>query len=97
MAIFSQQNEQTSIDFRKYSTERPNRCVPHQLPKEIEHKISTFMKAVRLNTGSIDMVVTPTLEYVFLEVNPIGQYGMTSFPCNYNLDFKIAEFLCKTK
>ena len=97
MAIFSQQNEQTSIDFRKYSTERPNRCVPYQLPKEIEHKISTFMKAVRLNTGSIDMVVTPTLEYVFLEVNPIGQYGMTSFPCNYNLDFKIAEFLCKTK
>jgi ATP-GRASP peptide maturase of grasp-with-spasm system len=96
MAIFSQQNEQTSTDFRKYSTDRPNRNVPYNLPSEIEDKILIFMKSVRLNTGSIDMVVTPSFDYVFLEVNPIGQYGMTSYPCNYNLDFKIAEYLCKT-
>jgi hypothetical protein len=30
---------------------------------------------------------------VFLEVNPTGQYGMVSDPCNYYLDKKIAEYL----
>jgi hypothetical protein len=32
-------------------------------------------------------------EYVFLEVNPIGQFGMVSAPCNYNLEKKIAQYL----
>jgi hypothetical protein len=54
------------------------------------------MKQLNLNTGSIDMAVNTENEYVFFEVNPIGQYGMTSVPCNYNLDKKIAEYLINT-
>lgn len=96
MAIFSQLDAQTSSDFRKYSFKNPNRTVPYQLPKQVERKLSKFMKQCKLNTGSIDMIVTTENEYVFLEVNPIGQYGMTSQPCNYNLDFKIAKYLCPT-
>ncbi|MFA8299547.1 MAG: grasp-with-spasm system ATP-grasp peptide maturase [Hyphomicrobiales bacterium] len=93
MAIFSQEDEQTKVDFRKYNREKPNRTVPYQLPSSIENKLKAFMDKMQLNTGSIDMIVTPELEYVFLEVNPCGQYGMTSIPCNYYLDEKIADFL----
>lgn len=93
MAIFSQGNDQTKTDFRNYDQKRPNRNVPFQLPDIIERKLSLFMKLSKLNSGSIDMLVTRDNEYVFLEVNPIGQFGMTSFPCNYYLEKRIAEFL----
>ena len=34
-----------------------------------------------LNTGSIDLIKTKSGDYVFLEVNPVGQFSMVSFPC----------------
>lgn len=95
MAIFSQLNSNTIIDFRNYDTKYPNRNVPYLLPKKIEIKVLKFMKAVRLNTGSIDFIVNENGEHIFLEVNPIGQFGMVSYPCNYNLEKIIAEYFLK--
>ena len=95
MAIFSQLDEQTKIDFRRYNFKKPNRCVPFILPENIAFLIDKFMKTIDLNTGSIDIVVTKDGRYVFLEVNPVGQFGMVSFPCNYYLEEKVAEYLTK--
>jgi len=93
MAIFSQRDRQTSIDFRNYNTIKPNRRVPFNLPNDVKIKLTKLMSKLSLDTGSIDMIVTPDNEYVFLEVNPVGQFSMTSFPCNYNLEKKIAKYL----
>lgn len=93
MAIFSQENDQTKVDFRRYDFLNPNRNVTFKLPKQIEKKIIKFMKIANLNSGSIDMVLTPKNEYVFLEVNPIGQFGFVSSSCNYHLEKEIAENL----
>ena len=51
------------------------------------------MKHLGLNTGSIDMIVTPEREYVFLEVNPAGNIEMVSKNCNYPIEQEIANFL----
>lgn len=97
MAIFSQRNSKTQIDFRHYDKQVPNRMVPYQLPESIKTKIQKLMRQLDLNTGSLDLIVEKeTKSYYFLEVNPIGQFGMVSKPCNYNLEKKIALFL-KTK
>jgi ATP-GRASP peptide maturase of grasp-with-spasm system len=93
MAMLSQKDEQTKIDFRVYNDVKPNRRVPFNLPSSIKNKLNLLMIKLGYDTGSIDMIVTPDNEYVFLEVNPVGQFGMTSFPCNYNLEKKIAEYL----
>lgn len=93
MAIFSQSDRKTQIDFRNYNDEKPNRMVPYNLPKEIENKIDSFMKKMKLRTGSIDMILTKENEYVFLEVNPVGQYGFVSGHCNYPLDSMIFKYL----
>ena len=93
MAIFSQLDDQTNVDFRKYNKKVNNRNVPYKLPDILEEKISLLMSDLRLNTGSIDIIKTKNGRFVFLEVNPVGQYGMTSIPCNYHLDKKIAEYL----
>lgn len=93
MAIFSQQDAKTAIDFRNYNYKYPNRTVSFKLPQVIEQKLDRLMKKLSLNCGSIDMIVSTKNEFVFLEINPIGQFGMTSRPCNYNLEKDIADFL----
>lgn len=93
MAIFSQTNKQTEVDFRKYSESKPNRNEPFKLPVEIEEKLDNLFREIGLNTGSVDFIVDKNDDYVFLEINPVGQYGMTSEPCNYNLDDIIAKYL----
>ena len=52
-----------------------------------------LMHDLELNTGSIDLVLGQDGKYYFLEVNPCGQYRMTSDPCNYYLDKLIAKTL----
>lgn len=93
MAIFSQLDSQTSIDFRRYNYSRPNRNIPFRLEPEIEEKLLKMIGRCQLNTGSIDMILTQNGEYKFLEINPVGQFGMVSIPCNYQIEKKIAEYL----
>lgn len=93
MAIFSQEDQQTEVDFRNYNFEKPNRTVPFLLPIDLQEKLIQLMKNLHLKSGSIDMVLTEEGDYVFLEVNPVGQFGMVSSPCNYELSKLIAETL----
>jgi ATP-GRASP peptide maturase of grasp-with-spasm system len=95
MAIFSQRDSKTQVDFRKYNKKDPNRTVPYKLPISVEKKIVKLMKTLNLNTGSIDLLKSVNGKYYFLEVNPVGQFGMVSSPCNYNLDYEIASYLIK--
>lgn len=93
MAIFSQGDNQTETDFRKYNNDKPNRNVPFQLPAIVEERLDKLMNRMELESGSIDMIVTKDKDYVFLEVNPVGQFGMVSEPCNYYLERRIAKYL----
>ncbi|PCI92537.1 MAG: hypothetical protein COB15_17485 [Flavobacteriales bacterium] len=89
MAIISQQNSKTQVDFRNYDEENPNRNIPYQLPENIELKIIKLMKSLDLVTGSIDLILTTDNEYVFLEVNPFGQY----LPVDYLLGDEISKLI----
>jgi ATP-GRASP peptide maturase of grasp-with-spasm system len=93
MAIFSQNDNQTEVDFRNYIEEKPNRNVPYILPDLIQEKLASLMKKFNLNTGSIDIIKSKQGKYIFLEINPIGQFGMVSRPCNYPIEKEIAKFL----
>ncbi|MGH9762966.1 MAG: hypothetical protein ACREAC_19250, partial [Blastocatellia bacterium] len=71
------------------------RTVPYRLSCDLESRLAALMKAVNLDTGSIDMVRTVDGRFVFLEVNPVGQFGMVSQPCNYYLERKLAKALAE--
>ncbi len=90
MAMFTQSKESTKSDFRKYDYSNPTRSVPFNLPSEVCEKLIAFMDAFDLNCGSIDLIRTDEGKYYFLEVNPTGQFGMVSYPCNYYLEEKVA-------
>ncbi len=93
IAIFSQQNEKTKVDFRNYDAVKPNRLVPFTIAPVLAKKIDAFMKLSGLNCGSLDFIYTPEGEFYFLEVNPIGQFQQVSIPGNYYLEKIIAEKL----
>lgn len=97
MAIFSQSNEKTQVDFRHYGLDKPNRNVPFKMPLELKNKIIKLMEANRLNSGSLDFIYSVDKKFYFLEINPIGQFGMTSYPCNYFLEQLIANKLKKNE
>ncbi|MCR4334117.1 MAG: hypothetical protein NUV47_00055 [Patescibacteria group bacterium] len=91
-AIHSQDSERTKNDWRRYDFDK----VKHEswtLPKEIETKIFTFMNRCHLSFGAIDMILTPNDEYVFLEVNPSGQYIWIENLTNFSISRAIAETL----
>lgn len=89
-AIFSQLDQQTKVDFRNYNFKQPNRMIPYVLPLNIEKKFRQLMLRLNLNTGSLDIIKSTDGKYYFLEINPSGQFGMISRPCNFNLEQKIA-------
>ena len=85
MAIFSQLDSQTSVDFRHYNMEKPNRNVPYQLSKETENKLKKLFKLLGYASGSADIIRGKDGKDYFLEINPVGQFGMVSHPCRYYL------------
>lgn len=97
MAIFSQLDEMTKIDYRNYNIKKPNRCVPYSLSATLKKQLEGFIEKSKLNTGSIDIIVTKSDEFYFLEVNPSGQFGDLSYNCNYNIEKKIANYLSHGK
>lgn len=92
MAIFSQSNEKTRIDFRNYDMNKPNRMVPFLLPEEIEAKLREILDYLSLDTGSFDLIYGLDGEYYFLEVNPVGQFDFLSGMCNYNIEKIISNY-----
>ena len=93
MAILSQNDTKTAVDYRNYNREKPNRNIPVLLPGGIKEKVLRFIELSELSTGSIDIIVSEKGEYVFLEVNPQGQLDWVSKNCNYYIEKDIAEYL----
>lgn len=47
---------------------------PHTLPPQVESMLLQLMRQLGLEYGAIDMRLTPEGDYVFLEINPAGQF-----------------------
>jgi hypothetical protein len=71
--IHSQQTNHTRVDWRRYDHHQtPYR--EHQLPRDVAQRCVQLVESLGLCYGAIDMVLTPDGRYVFLEINPNGQY-----------------------
>jgi hypothetical protein len=77
-AIYSQDQPETRVDFRRWALLPPEKDIKHtmfDLPPAIRTNLLTLMDKLGLVFGCVDMILTPTGQYVFLEVNPSGQWG----------------------
>ncbi len=67
----------------------------YKLPSALEKKLQRFMKKMGLNFGAIDLVRGTDGEYYFLEVNPVGEWGMLEKFLGLPISEAIAQHLIK--
>ncbi len=98
-ALDASKYEKMTVDWRRAT---PNTCPdicewePHNLPLEISMRLNYFMTIIGLTFGALDFIQTPSGEYVFLEINPVGEWGMLERDLNYPISDAIAEALVST-
>lgn len=71
--IHSQHTHHTRHDWRRYDLSHTPHF-PHALPPEVRERCVRLVERLELCYGAIDMILTPEGRYVFLEINPSGQY-----------------------
>jgi len=93
--IHSQQDEETSLDWRRKPklNDFDVKMEPITLPSNIEWQIYGYMQALNLQFGCIDMIVTPDGDYIFLEINPNGQWYFVQLKTELQIAQAIAELL----
>jgi glutathione synthase/RimK-type ligase-like ATP-grasp enzyme len=92
VSIDSQSDPSAVIDWRK--TENP--LLPHapiELPGELQRSLLELMSRLSLTYGAIDLVLTPDGRYVFLEINPNGQWLWIDEMLSLGISHSIAEWL----
>ena len=92
VAIDSQSDPAASVDWRR--TDNPD--LPHsvhKLPPRLEETCLEYVAALGLKYGAIDLVLTPEGEYVFLEVNPNGQWVWVEDKLGLPVSESIASWL----
>ncbi|MBD6615597.1 MvdC family ATP-grasp ribosomal peptide maturase [Komarekiella sp. 'clone 1'] len=79
-------------DWRRAKSED---CVwqTHELPTDVVDCLNAFMARFGLVFGALDLIQTPSGEYVFLEVNPTGEWGMLERDLGYPISEAIANTL----
>src|SRR5690242_8081458 len=91
-AINSQASRLTRHDWRHYDNDRAT-YAQHTLPSAIETLCVRLVQNLHLTFGAIDMVLTPAGEYVFLEINPSGQWSWIETLTGLPIGTAIAELL----
>lgn len=81
------------VDFRAdYAS---HRYEPVEVPSEVADGVTALMHTLGLVYGALDFVVTPDDDWVFLEINPGGQYGWLEPPTGAPLTETLADLLAK--
>ena len=72
--IDSQASPRSRNDWRQLDPD-PEIYRVHILPPEVEARCIRLVRQLHLSYGALDVIVTPDGEYVFIEINPNGQWA----------------------
>jgi MvdD family ATP-grasp ribosomal peptide maturase len=92
-AVDSQKLDRAKFDWRKEGIALLDAWYPYPLPTDIETKLLQFMAYFGLHYGAIDIIVTTDGRYVFLEVNPVGEFFWLELYAGLPISNAIADVL----
>jgi MvdD family ATP-grasp ribosomal peptide maturase len=92
-AVDSQKLDTAKFDWRKEGLALMDAWYPYSLPPEVAAKLLRFMEYFGLNYGAIDIIVTSDGRYVFLEVNPVGEFFWLELYAGLPISTAIAKIL----
>lgn len=94
VTIDSQKMEETRVDWRK--GEHILQHTPIELPREIRLKCIQLMKRLDLHYGAIDFVLDKQGNFIFLEINPNGQWAWIEHLTGLPISKEIVKCLCSS-
>jgi MvdD family ATP-grasp ribosomal peptide maturase len=92
-AVDSQKLDNAKLDWRKEGVALLDAWFPYDLPEDVATKLLRFMAYFGLNYGAIDIIVTTDDRYVFLEVNPVGEFFWLELYAGLPISHAIADLL----
>lgn len=97
-AVNSQSCQGATYDWRKQGRALKDSWEAYDLPEDVEKKLLQLMANFGLNYGAVDMIVTPDGKYVFLEINPVGEFfWLEIFSPYFPISQAIAQILLTHK
>lgn len=91
--VNSQENKNTLTDWRK----EKNPFVIYDLPFEIEQKCIQLTKKLNISFGAIDLIKDKNGDYIFLEINPNGQWAWIEMETGLKISDEIINYLTEIK
>lgn len=92
-SVDSQSLEHARDDWRRGAYEFMDIWQPYELPPEVRGRLLTLMDRLGLNYGAVDIIVTPDGRYVFLEINPSGEFAWLTLQPGFPLSQALADLL----
>lgn len=89
--INSQNNADTLVDWRK--GEHSLEHIKINLPDDILKQCVSLLKALNLRFGAIDFILDKNDNFIFLEINPNGQWAWIEKQTGYEISNEIANLL----
>lgn len=93
--IDSQRSERTRIDWRRAYADL--RYQEHRLPDDVKYRLLQMVRVFGLQFASMDMILTPEGEYVWIEANPNGQFYWLEPPTGLPMAQAMANLLLYPK
>jgi glutathione synthase/RimK-type ligase-like ATP-grasp enzyme len=84
-------SEETTIDFRTDYGKLHH--APHPFPDQLREQLLALTRSYHLSYAGIDLLLTPEGEYVFLELNALGQFGWLESRTGVPLYHTLAKLL----
>ena len=91
VVIDSQKNNETVVDWRK--GEFPLEHTKIELPDKILKQCITLLEKLNLRFGAIDFILDAKERFVFLEINPNGQWAWIEKQTGYDISNEIVNLL----
>jgi glutathione synthase/RimK-type ligase-like ATP-grasp enzyme len=91
--IFSAELRRADINERVDWRMTVNGWKEHRLPVEVGDRLLALKRTLELDTGSVDMRLTDEGDYVFLEINPSGQFLFLEVDAGLPVSAAYAEYL----
>lgn len=89
--IHSQNDKDSEVDWRKAQQVLEHRS--HELPHKVKMMCVKLTKKMNLNYSAIDMILDKNGDYVFLEINPNGQWAWIEKRLGFPLSKRIVDML----
>jgi glutathione synthase/RimK-type ligase-like ATP-grasp enzyme len=88
-SVNSQNDEETKIDWRR----KKLKFSETKLPSDLEALCFRLLNSLNLDFGAIDLIKTTEGKYIFLEINPNGQWAWIEMQTGQNISDAIIDFL----